>query len=98
METALLFEHLIDEQLHYAQSWGAGLYRACFKESTPYEEGVRVGEVYALTQLATEKLLNNLSVEQQGIVKELLDTIPPTPKIDKIENFLTQLNHKNILA
>ena len=97
METALLFEHLVNETLNYGGAWLAGMYRGCLRETDSYNNGVAVGKAFALIQVSIDKLLPTLSQEKQIIVTELLSIISEVPTIEDLDEFLSKLNQQGIL-
>lgn len=97
METALLFEHLVSAHVYDCQGIGASWYNACLSETNTYNNGVKIGFIYAFVKIATHNLSLTLSSEKQKFVNELFDKIPATPTFRDIDAFLLQLNQNRIL-
>lgn len=98
MDNALLFEHLISENLINCSKWGASMYNGCGSETESYLNGVKVGKVYILIDLAKDSLRSKLPKEKQEILDALWNEVSiSTPSFDELDEFLKALCENSII-
>ena len=97
MENALLFEHFITDNLVDCSGWGASMYNGCQSETESYSNGIKVGKIHILIDLAKDNLRTKLSNEKQEILDTLWNNVSTTPSFDEIDEFLSCLHENQII-
>lgn len=97
MDNALLFEHFVTDNLIDCSGWGASMYNGCLSETESYSNGIKVGKIHILLDLAKDNLRSKLSKEKQEILDTLWNKVSPTPSFDEIDEFLSSLYKNQII-
>ena len=98
MDAALLFEHLVSENLYNCTGWGASMYNGCLSESKSYSNGIKVGRIFILIDFAKDNLRPKLPIDKQEVLDELWNKVSPnSPTLEELEVFLIALREKSIL-
>lgn len=100
MEPALLFEHLVCDNISNTyHNVGAAMFNACLSSTSTYENGINIGKVFMLLKLSLEKLVdcNCFSEERKAFIEKNLSEIEYKPTIDRIVDFLQELNSQKVI-
>lgn len=100
MESALLFEHLVCDNISNAyNNVGAAMFNVCLSNARTYKNGINVGKVFMLLKVSLEKMANSncFSEEIKAKIGKNLIEIERSPSIERIINFLQELETENVI-
>lgn len=94
---ALLFEYFVTDNLVDCSGWGASMYNGCLSEQESYTNGVKVGKIFTLIDLAKENLRAKLPKEKQEILDKLWKNVSTTPNFDELDDFIVSMHENKII-
>lgn len=98
MESEILFEHLVSNNLIKCQNIGANIFRACLSETKSYNNGFKVGGLYVYTKLALYNLKGKCnSKEYIKSIEQAIDELDFKNNYDDLCTILQKLNEKGII-
>ena len=99
MDTALLFEHLICDNIGSSyKSIGSSIYNACASEQNTYKNGFCVGRVYELTRIAITKIaVKMVDDKKKEIVSKVINRLNNASSFNEIDEIIRELNENSIL-
>ena len=73
------------------------MYNGCLSEQESYTNGVKVGKIFTLIDLAKENLRAKLPKEKQEILDKLWKNVSTTPNFDELDDFIVSMHENKII-
>lgn len=97
MENELIFEHLINNKVSKCQRW-ADLYRGASVIVNNIYDARKVGKVEMCLLIALDKLRQETTGNTKATIEECYEKISGNASFDTIDDIITTLSEKNIIA
>ena len=97
MENELLFDHLINDKVSKCLRW-ADLYRGASLIVNNIHDAQKVGKVEMCLLIALDKLRQEKTGNTRDLIEECYEKLGRNASFDTIDDIMTTLSEKNIIA